>query len=888
MECKKKIYATITSLANKIANATNNLIFLETNKMKRFCGSVFVPDFTKKQDAQNKGSYFRIILSIVLLLFFVSGSFAQITTTTVNTNPYCIGSTGSVKITASTGTPPYTFQQISPSVGAANVVSTSPYAYTFTGLPAGTYTFKITDAASQTTNRVVTLTNPGASFYGANSGQRGTVAVCDSIDWLQGMNITNGRPFYNGYKMEIWFNSNTATGSPSQTIYAGNSATLRLPLANAGSVHTLKLTDSCGNGYTQNITTNALGFYAAATQVCGQTLMGINYRGLKVPISFSIYNGSTTTGSPVQTSTVSTDTYGSLYYMWNYGGTMVNLPAGTYTLVATDACGKTLSTTANYTPASKSVSNTLACNVGYADQTTGIKVNPSNLTTPFTISVLSGPTTYTGTASSDVMDNTINTYPVTLNVSTVAANSNFSFANVPAGTYKIAVNDACGFADTSFITINPSDVISRSLSTTLVAGCLDAHTVTETVTRSSCGIAFNDNLTHLVNASTGAVVAINTQTTSGNSFTSTYNNVPSGTYYLRYATNFTSILSRNGNNSSYIYYQDTIQVLYTQPSVSGILVAPCPNSTMGSLIATIKDGSAPFTYEVLDSFPNNIVLRAGQSSNIFSGLPLNSKYRIRATDNCGNNVVSANISFAGVKTNVAASTDISCAATGSTVTLTADSLNATTYAWSGPNGFSATGRIVSIPSFATTNAGTYKVVSTTVGNCLDSATVVVNQKPNAGNDQTICQNTTTILTATLVTSGSWSARSGNPSTATITTPTNATTTVTGLTVAGTYNFIWTAYTGCTDTIAVTVNALPTVAAITGTNIVTIGSISTLANTTSGGVWSSLNTNIATISGTGLVTGVVAGAATINYKVTNANSCTNTAAYTITVNPRPYP
>jgi trimeric autotransporter adhesin len=503
--------------------------------------------------------------------------------------------------------------------------------------------------------------------------------------------------------------------------------------------------------------------------------------------------------------------------------------------------------------------------------------------------VLSGPTTYTGTASSDVMDNTIN-YPVTFNVSNVAINSNFTITNAPAGTYQIAVTDACGWTDTSYFTVNPSDLISRSLSTTLVAGCLDAHTVSETVTRSSCGIAGVSNAeynsSHLVNAATGAVVAINTTSASGTRYTNTYNNVPSGTYYLRYNGNSISILSRNGNNSSFTYYQDTIEVVYTQPSVSGVLAAPCPNSTVGSLIATVKDGSGPFTYEILDSFPNNTVIRAAQSFNTFTGLPLNTKYRVRIVDNCGNSAVSSNISFAGIPNNVAASTNITCAATGSSVTLTADTLNATTYAWTGPSSFTATGRIVTIPSFTTAKAGTYKVVSTTVGNCLDSATVVVNQKPNAGTDFTVCKNNTATLSATLFTTGSWSSLAGNPSTATITTPNNATTTITSLSVVGTYNFIWTASTGCSDTVAVTVNALPTIAAITGTTSLCVGKTTQLADATASGVWSSVTTSNATINATGLVTGVAAGTSIVRYTVTGANGCKDSVNTTVTVNALP--
>ncbi len=62
--------------------------------------------------------------------------------------------------------------------------------------------------------------------------------------------------------------------------------------------------------------------------------------------------------------------------------------------------------------------------------------------------------------------------------------------------------------------------------------------------------------------------------------------------------------------------------------------------------------------------------------------------------------------------------------------------------------------------------------------------------------------------------------------------------------------------------------LPSPGTITGTATVTSGSTITLSNTTTGGVWNSGATGIATIGSTGVVTGIAAGTATISYTVTN--------------------
>jgi len=84
----------------------------------------------------------------------------------------------------------------------------------------------------------------------------------------------------------------------------------------------------------------------------------------------------------------------------------------------------------------------------------------------------------------------------------------------------------------------------------------------------------------------------------------------------------------------------------------------------------------------------------------------------------------------------------------------------------------------------------------------------------------------------------------------------------------------------------TVFALPTVTPITGATSVCQASTITLSNSTIGGAWSSSNASIATINNAGLVTGIAAGATTINYVVTNANNCFVTNTFSITVLAQP--
>src|ERR1019366_1800436 len=83
-----------------------------------------------------------------------------------------------------------------------------------------------------------------------------------------------------------------------------------------------------------------------------------------------------------------------------------------------------------------------------------------------------------------------------------------------------------------------------------------------------------------------------------------------------------------------------------------------------------------------------------------------------------------------------------------------------------------------------------------------------------------------------------------------------------------------------------VNALPVVKPIDGINTVCAGLTTLLTNPTSvsegTGVWSSSNPSVATIDGSGSVTGVTAGIVNINYTVTNSNGCVTAVSYTVRV------
>jgi uncharacterized protein YjdB len=153
--------------------------------------------------------------------------------------------------------------------------------------------------------------------------------------------------------------------------------------------------------------------------------------------------------------------------------------------------------------------------------------------------------------------------------------------------------------------------------------------------------------------------------------------------------------------------------------------------------------------------------------------------------------------------------------------------------------------------------------------------------PISGNSA-VCAGDSTAL-GSVTTSGIWT--SNDPTIASV----SSTGYVTGI-AAGTDTIRYTVTnaSGCSTSVIhlITVNTLPVVAAITGPNNVCESATATLSNTTSGGVWSSSDNSIATVDGTGLLTGIAAGTDTIRYTVTNASGCSTTVIHLITVNALP--
>ena len=154
---------------------------------------------------------------------------------------------------------------------------------------------------------------------------------------------------------------------------------------------------------------------------------------------------------------------------------------------------------------------------------------------------------------------------------------------------------------------------------------------------------------------------------------------------------------------------------------------------------------------------------------------------------------------------------------GGTLSLTGGATDATSWSWTGPNGFTSSSQNPTIVGITTAGAGVYTLTASNAcgGSAppVNTASVVVSAAPStadAGSDiNPACDATTATLAGNTPTTGTgeWSVVSG---TATITTPSSPTSGVTGLASTGTATLRWTISnspcTASTDDVVITTTA----------------------------------------------------------------------------------
>jgi hypothetical protein len=172
------------------------------------------------------------------------------------------------------------------------------------------------------------------------------------------------------------------------------------------------------------------------------------------------------------------------------------------------------------------------------------------------------------------------------------------------------------------------------------------------------------------------------------------------------------------------------------------------------------------------------------------------------------------------------------------------------------------------------SAGTPTITYTLNTGCIASTVVTVIPLPSAiAGTASVCTGSTTTLTD--AGGGTWT--SSNSTLAIIGSSSGV---VSGVS-AGTCTITYKLSTGCLTTTVVTVNPLP--AAVSGTTTICTSATTTLTDASGGGTWFSSNTSVATIgSGSGIITPVTVGTATITY--TLGTGCVITTPVTVNTKP----
>ncbi len=606
-------------------------------------------------------------------------------------------------------------------------------------------------------------------------------------------------------------------------------------------------------------------FSGSPTTICVGSTVAFTDLSTNIPSTWSwVFPGGTPGTSTSQNPTITYNT------------------AGTYavTLTATNAHGSDVETIAGYItvnplPTANAGTNVSICTgstttLGASGGTSYSWLPATGLSSTTIANPVANPTTTTnytvtvtslGCTATDVVTVTVNPIP-TANAGPDAAfcaGSSTTLGASGGGTYSWLPAFA-GLSST--VIANP--IATPSITTTYtvtvtVAGCTSTDAVTVTV-----------NPTPTANAGTDVTIC------NGASTTLAATGGPGYSWSPATGLSSTTIANPIATPSTTTNYTLTVTNAFgcTNTDVVIVTVNPLPSANAGTDVS-ICNGSST-TLGASGGTAYSWLPATGLSSTTISNPVANptatTNYTVTVTNSgcTATDVVTVTVNPIPTAN---AGTDVTMC-NGSSTTLAAS--GGTSYAWLPATGLSST--IISNP-VANPTATTNYTVTVTDGGCTDTDVVIVTLNPtptaNAGTDVSICDGSSTTLTATGGPGYSWSPATGLSST-TIANPIANPSVTTNYTVTVTNAF------GCTstDVVIVTVNPLGT-ASITPSGATTFcqgDSVTLTANVGSGYNWSTTAT-------TQTITVMLSGTYTVS--VSDLNGCFSpSASIVVTVNANP--
>jgi gliding motility-associated-like protein len=748
---------------------------------------------------------------------------ATLTATETHADVLCnAGNSGSIDLTVSGGTTPYTFSW----TGGATSEDLA-------NLTAGTYTVIATDANGCTATLSVTISEPTVLTASethvdiACNGGAGSIDATVSggttpytFSWTGGATSEDLSNLTPGTYTLTATDANGCTATVSATITQPNALTLTEThvdiLCNGGNNGSIDLTVSGGTTpYTFSWTGGATSEDLATLTAGAYTVVATDANGCSATLSVTISEP----GALVLTTKLSqvlcngtksgaidlTVSGGTAAYTFDWGNGITTedlngLAAGTYTVIVKDANGCTATTSATLIePAPLALTEThtdVACS---GNNTGSIDITVLGGTNPINTVWADGPTTEDRTG-------------------------------LPKGSYSLLATDANGCTASISVSIAEPDPISLSAVTT--------------------DIACNGGNDGAIDLTIDGGATPYTISWTGNIITEDRTGLAAGAYTV-------TVTDANLCTATASYTINQNAALQATVSSTNVL---CFGATTGSVNATVTGGTTAYTY----SWSNDGTLNAPGQQNLAAG-----PYTVTVTDAKGcTATASATIAQPQAALAVSATgTDVKCfnANDGTATASATGGTGNVTFNW-------GTQQTATVTGLA---AGTYTVTATDANGCTATASVTINAPAAALQASTTVNSTPTCVvlngSATASATGgtapytiTWT---GQQPGATITAPT------------GTYTANVTDANGCTATTSVTFTApAPVTLSETHTDIsctVATGSIDVTIN----GGTSPFNTAWVNGPATEDRTGLAVGSYTLN--VSDANGCT--ASITVAIN-----
>ncbi len=567
-------------------------------------------------------------------------------------------------------------------------------------------------------------------------------------------------------------------------------------------------------------------------------------------------------------------------------GSLTGISAGAVTITysVTNSCGTgrgtssinvETGTVAAITP-SAAVSVCIGSTVTLADATAGGtwgSVDPSIASVDPTTGVVTGVATGTVTI----------VYTVTNSCGTHSQTKSIDVITIPAAPPAISgTTSACvgstttlsnsvsggrwSSANTAIASVNPgtgvvtgigggTTTITYTVSNTCGSNFITTSFTTNTVPSTPVAIVGPTTLcvgssTTMTNSSGGGIwTSTNTSVATIDPGTGIVNGLALGTTVISYTRT-------NSCGSSAAVINDTVTNVPTAPAAIGGATTVCVGATITLTDATSGGTWSSVTTGVATISATGVVRGVSTGSTLIS-------YTV--TNFCGTSSATSTITVNDVPTAPGTPSGASSVCVGSTTPFTDGSTGG---AWSSSN--TAVASIDASGTVYGVSTGTVNISYTLTNGCgstSSTASLTVTTVPTVAvitGTTAICVGATSTL-ADVTAGGTWST--GSPSVASI----SAAGVVTGIT-AGSSIITYSVTNACgttNRTTTVTVTAPPsTPAAISGATQVCVGSSTSLTDATSGGAWSTSNAAIASVNGSGSVTGVAVGSATITYTSTN--------------------